>query len=451
MSISDFVGLAVTTVITAAFIRGLRPGMSALIVLRPACDRIFEAGRFHVASHDFSFGAVLNAIVIGTLILNLPRVRERVPPKLAVMWPPFLLMTLLATVYSPVPGDAFRKFLTYVTCGSIFLLAFVLIRTRADLRHYLKMILLSSLIPVLYGAYELVSRTDIYPGGRIQSTFSHPNIFAFYLLLNIGIVLFLHASRTIRARRSYLAIAAVYLVPLFLMLVMTKTRSAWVACLLLLLSYGIVYDRRVLVFALGLPPILALAIPEIRSRIMDLETGNNYVGWVQQVNAYAWRNLLWHDAFPWILKKPLQGWGLYSFPYYSPQFFPLERAHGVDAHNVFVQLAFETGFVGLLCYLWIYVRGLSWIALYSRYDRQAVAMVVAIVVGYLVVCWSDNLLEYISFNWAFWFSVGLMFAYMSAYRSHLRMLQQTRGQRSYLALDVEAVMGVRQTRPSVAE
>lgn len=438
MALSDITGLFVTIVILVAFIKGVRQGVATLIVLRPACDRIFEAARFHFAGHDLSPGAALNLIVIAVALMIFPKVQARMPNKLMAMWPPFLVMTLAATAYSPVHADAFRKFLTYVTCWSVFMLAFVVVRTRADLRYYLKMVLYSSVIPVSYATFQIVSNAYWYPGGRIQSTFSHPNIFAFFLVLNIGIVMFLHASRTVKPSKSYLTMAALYLLPLFFMLVMTKTRSAWIACMLLVLVYGIVYDKRVLIFALGLPPILALTVPEIRSRIMELETNNNYVGWVQQVNAYAWRNLLWHDAFPWIMQKPILGWGLYSFPHYSPKFFPLEQDRGVDAHNVFVQLLFETGGVGLFSYLWIYIRGLSWVALYSRYDRQAVAMTMSIIAAYLVVCWSDNLLEYISFNWEFWFTVGLIFAYMTGYRAHIRNMQRSTGRTQPLILDAPA-------------
>ena len=39
----------------------------------------------------------------------------------------------------------------------------------------------------------------------------------------------------------------VYLIPLLvLLLVMTKTRSAWLGCLILFLAFGLVQDKRVL-------------------------------------------------------------------------------------------------------------------------------------------------------------------------------------------------------------
>ena len=313
--LANLAGLVITCVILVAFIKGLRSGVAALVVLRPACDRMFEAAQFHLAGHSMTYGAVLNTIVIGAAVLCLPRVRSRIPPKLFGMWPAFLLMTFVAVLYSPVRADASRKFLTYMTCWSMFVFAFVLVRSRLDVRRLLQLVLMSSIVPVVYGLFQALSRHDLYLGTRVNSTFSHPNIFAFFLMLNIAIILFLHATRSARLARSSRSILTFYALPLFFLLVMTQTRSAWVATLVLLLIYGVAYDKRVLVFTLGLPPIMMLAVPEIRTRLVDLMTGNSYVGWVQEVNAYAWRNLLWQDAWPWIEKRLFFGYGLYSFPH----------------------------------------------------------------------------------------------------------------------------------------
>ena len=35
---------------------------------------------------------------------------------------------------------------------------------------------------------------------------------------------------------------------------------------------------------------------------------------------------------------------------------------------------------------------------------------------YLIVCYSDNLLEYVSYCWCYWFALGLVFAHLSHYR-----------------------------------
>lgn len=409
------ISLALTLVILAGFIGGLRSGIVGLLLIRPLCDRLFDLARFDVAGKDISYGAALNLIVIAAITMVLYRLRSRLQVTLWRAWLPFLLITLVACCYSPVAVDAFRKFLTYVSYMGMFVLPFVIIRTERDVLYFYKIVVLSSVAPVAYGCFQLASGLDWYQGTRIASSFSHPNIFAFYVLTTIGTVLSLLLSQRFILAKSTRKLLSLYLVPLLIMLVATKTRSAWLGCVILFGVYGVIADKRVLALTFILP-ICALFVPAIRDRLTDLTTGNQYVGWVQDVNAYYWRKLLWQKASSFIAQRPLFGYGLYSFPYYSPTFFPLETKRGVDAHNVYIQLLFETGLMGFLSYLWIFARKLQMLFRYWQIDRPALAMTATMLCVYLLTCYSDNLLEYVSYNWCYWFTFGVVFADLSQYR-----------------------------------
>jgi O-antigen ligase len=73
------------------------------------------------------------------------------------------------------------------------------------------------------------------------------------------------------------------------------------------------------------------------------------------------RLMLWHAAVSMIAAKPLMGWGLGSFPYVASKFTAVAAsgsyvaANGVNlhniAHNYYLQLAAETGIVGLGLYV----------------------------------------------------------------------------------------------------
>jgi O-antigen ligase len=223
------------------------------------------------------------------------------------------------------------------------------------------------------------------------------------------------SARNLALTRRAKSLLALYLVPLLVALVATKTRSAWLGCLILFLVYGLISDKRVLVLTLVFP-VFALAIPSVRDRVTDLAVGNEYVGWVRDVNAYAWRKILWQKAFAFILQKPWFGFGLYSFPYYSPTFFPLETERGVDAHNVYVQLLFETGLAGLAAYLWIFCRKFIWLVRSWHVDKRRLSMIIAVTAVYMINAYSDNLLEYVSYGWCYWFALGLVFSDLSRYR-----------------------------------
>jgi O-antigen ligase len=411
----ELIDLFLTAVVLAAFIGGLHRGIAALIIIRPLCDRVFELAKFGIGGYELTYGAVLNLVVICAALVGLQRINNKVQITLERAWLPFLFLMLIAALYSPVQIDAIRKFLTYVSYMAMFILPFVMVKTKKTTEQFFKLIILSSVLPVIYGLFQTVTGLDWYQDNRIESTFTHPNIFAFYLLTIIATILCLLATNRVQLSRNARRLLSLYLLPLLFLLVMTKTRSAWVACLFVFVVYGIVQDKRVLVAMLALP-VLALAVPDIRDRLTALTSGNQYVGWVQHVNPYAWRKILWTKAFPMILQRPLFGHGLYSFPYYSPTFFPLEKTRGVDAHNVYIQLLFETGVAGLAAYLWIFWRKFLWLRRYWAFDKRGLTMAAAMMGAYLITCYSDNLLEYVSYGWCYWFTAGLIFADLSQYR-----------------------------------
>ena len=411
------IGLVLAGVIPFSFLLGFRQGIAALILIRPLCDRIFEAGRFDVGGHALSYGALINLVVICIMALYIGQTWRDVPDGLRTLWLPFLLMAFVAVLYSPVQIDAFRKFVTYSTFAGMFMFAFVVAKSDRDAVYLLKLVILSSLLPVLYGLFQTLSGIDWYAESRIQATFSHPNIFAFYLLAIIGAILFLLATDRGRMGRHLRTALSIYLAPLFVLLIMTKTRSAWAGCLMLLFVYGLVYDKRALLIVLA-APLVAFAVPAISDRILDLASRNDYIGGTAgaNVNAYAWRQMLWQNASVYIWQKPIFGYGLDSFHFYSPLFFPL-TPKGTEAHNVYIQILFEEGLIGLFSFLWIFLKSSTWLVRFRRVDRRGLITAGGILGVYFLFCYSDNILEYLSFNWCFWLSCGAMY----------RRLEQTNG------------------------
>jgi putative inorganic carbon (HCO3(-)) transporter len=417
-----FISLAGTflaTIMVGAFFFGFRTGVVALILVRPLCDRIFESGRFDVGGQAISYGALVNIAVILALFCNLSRVWQSVPAKLRTIWLPFLILAFAAVIYSPVQLEALRKFFTYFCFFVMFSFGFAVVRSERDLLYFLKMIVLSSVPPVTYGLFQIATGLDLYEDARIQSTFSHPNIFAFFIIIIIGIILFLQCTSRLKTSGRYRLVLTVYLLPLLILLIFTKTRNAWIGCAVEFLVYGMVYDRRALVLLL-LAPFVALAIPGVADRVNDLSSGNDYIGGPAiNVNAYAWRTILWESSFTYIWERPIFGYGLGSFFFYSPEFFPLDRHHGADAHSVYIQTIFEMGFVGLISWSLIFGRSFVWLGRFWHFDKRGVPVVAASMVAYLIACYSDNILGYLTFDWCFWFFFGLIFAQFSQYRARV--------------------------------
>jgi O-antigen ligase len=408
------INLLLLASVLAPFLLGFRQGVASLIIMRPLCDRFFDAERVGIAGHQLSYGAIINMAVIGLTVLNWQRIRMDIPPKLRNVWLPFVLVSLVATLYSPTHIDALRKSLTYFSFSSLFMFSFVIVSLERDASRFLKLIILSSVLPVAYGLFQGLSGIDRFlDSSRVASTFSHPNIFAFYIVSTLGTILFVLCTQRVHITPKLRFILHIYIVPLLVALVMTKTRSAWLGAMILLLVYALIYDGRILIFGLSIP-IVVLLVPAVHDRIMALMTGNEYSGWVTRLNSYAWREFLWQHSYPYIWKRPIFGYGTDSFLFYSKEFFPLGAT---EAHNVYIQILFEAGIVGLIAFGWIYLRSAAWLFSHWRFDKRGISMAFAILGTYLLVCYSDNMLAYLSFDWCFWFSFGLMVAQIGLLRS----------------------------------
>jgi putative inorganic carbon (HCO3(-)) transporter len=412
--ILSLAGALLAIIMLGAFFLGLRTGVVALIFIRPLCDPFFAEGKFEIAGQTLSFGALINVAVIVVLFLNFSQIWRSVPAKVRTIWLPFLVLAFAAVIYSPVPSEALRTYLNYFSFFVMFSIAFAVVRSEHDFLYFLKLIILSSVLPAIYGLLQLAAGFNLYEE-RIQSTFAHPNIFAFFIDLVIGAILFLQSTSRLKVSGQYRLFLLVYLLPLIVLLIFTKTRSAWVGCAIEFLVYGIVYDRRVLALLL-LSPFVVLAIPEVSDRISDLSSGNDYIGGSgSNLNAYAWRMLLWENAFTYIWQRPFFGYGLNTFRLYTPQFFVLDSVNGGDAHSVYIQTIFEMGFVGIIGLGLIFCRSFIWLARFWRCDKRGVPVVAASMIAYLDFCYSDNILYYLAFDWSFWFFFGLIFAQFSQY------------------------------------
>lgn len=380
-----------------------------ILVSRAWCDPLLDALKGD-GEAGMGLGAVLNATMIllaAWYLLGRPGT-ARGP--LVGVWGPFLLSALVGAALAPELSAALRMFLVQVSYCAVFLLAFYLVRTQADVTACLRALLLSSAVPVTWGVLELVLGLGVADDGadglRLKSTFSHANIFAFYLMLMIAVVLYLQKAGPLRPRRARRWLLWAYMGLMLLLLAGTRTRSAWAGCALIFITFGVVLQRRFLFYLLLAAPLLLLA-PGVSERLLDL-ADNNDLASTDNLNSYAWRTVLWKSGLGWMERSHyLLGYGLDSFRYYSPRFFPLEGKDVWDPHNVYVQLFFETGLAGLLCYAWLFWR--LFLLLYRRHahHRAGSTILIACALAYLLVSYSDNMLYYLSFNWYFWFFMGL--------------------------------------------
>jgi O-antigen ligase len=395
----------------------------AILAGRASLDPVFVQ-LLSGAEGGLTPSAAVNALAImvgAVLVLLRPQGLQR---GFVLIWLPFVALLLLAFRIAPDAAKATRMLMQYLSYLTMFCSAALLIQRRSDAKPWLITLLLASVIPTVLGFVDLfsggvqpVESADDEPvdldalveetGFRIQGAFAHPNIYAFFLLTIIGVLVYTLKSGLFAIGPLARIAMNGYLLIQLVMLMATQTRSAWAVCGFMFLAYGLFIERRYLLYLLFAPVLAALFVPSVRDRVADLLTGsgNSSDG---PMNSYGWRIQMWKSAATWIQEKWLFGWGLDTYTEYSPIFFPLEFIKAHDAHNVYVQLAFELGIPGAVAFTLVFLL-MAAIAV-SRLTARPLESVMLLVgsVGYMMVCYSDNMHRYLVSNWYTFFWLGLL-------------------------------------------
>jgi len=378
--------------------------MMLILLLRSVGDMALESTQFGVGGARMGIGGLINLFVIMIACVMALEKPGLFPGRLARYWAPVLLMMGIGLVMSYEKANAIKQYLGILSNFAIFIIAIYMVRSIEDFNKAIRLVLWSSLIPTLYSFVDVALHMHD-SGFRLRSTFSHPNVQAFYLTLMLVLCLYMLKSPLFNIKPLGRMVVCCYMPVLLGQLLLTQTRSAWLATFLVFVLYALLFERKYLLYLLLLP-LVVVCMPSVSERLMDLGQGNEVVR-NAPLNSFAWRVMLWESAIDWMEpQRLLYGYGLDGFGHFAATFFPMDRTVRWDAHNVYVQFLFEIGIVGLLCYLWLYARVLWTIRAFARMDRVSGFLLLAVVVQYLIVSFSDNMFRYLVFNWYLWFTVG---------------------------------------------
>jgi len=358
-------------------------------------------------------GALVNVLMLYILYAILSHSRFK-PNKVSIFWLPLLISMAIGIFYTPEMGKGIRSLLVVITYMAVFLLPFHFIKSKEHFVECIKIVVYSSFIPIIAVVYEFVfpAGSTNQNGFRLFSTFSHPNVFAFYLVTIVSVCFFVIKSDLFASETKFRQQCWVVLALSLMCILGTKTRSAWAVVALLVLIYGIFREKKYLVYLL-IASSIALLIPSIQERVLDLLQGNDPDALLENyeaLNSYAWRKVIWAGAMEKFWEQPIFGFGYESFTHYSGAFFIIESDEGIGAHNTYVQLLFEIGIVGFIAFLWLLVPLM--IRLWRlRHKARENIIVFGLFVSYCLIHYSDNVFDYLVFNWYFWFFTGAFLAY----------------------------------------
>jgi len=223
---------------------------------------------------------------------------------------------------------------------------------------------------------------DLVDGFRTRwvGVYSDPNHLAMNLVLVIPIGVAFVAHKGTHWLMRLLCLASVGLAAVAI--VFSHSRGGFVGLTVAMGVWALREKRRMQAFVVGALFFLALVIFAPKSFWQRNETVASYQ---QDVSAMG-RVYAWNVASKISLDRPLLGVGVGGFRYAWPLYAPPESHEALVAHNVFLDVIGELGFVGLLAFL-IFVGGSvggAFEAATSLELRWIAGAVAASVTGYLI-------------------------------------------------------------------
>jgi O-antigen ligase len=392
-----------------AFALGLRRAVLAVLLVRSSCDPLFALTQSD--GRGMGLGAVVNALVIILALLFFLESPALIGSAI-LPWAGFLMTALASVIGSPEPTmKALRGFFVLTSYAAVFAFPFALIRSRQWALRCLTVVMCSSIIPLAYAFVELASGSAATADGfQVSSTFG-VNIFAHYLVVLLALTLFLLRSSLVSLSPRVGRWLLLHLPIIVILILLSGTRSAWVSGAIVLIVYASIVDKRYLL-CLPLVPLL-IFVPGVDERLLDLQAGWLDYGYAR-LNSYAWRKILWQSALDWLMENPSEylvlGYGLGSFEYYMPMFFP-RAVERFGAHNVFLQIFFEMGILGLLAYLCLFAALFAKLKIGYSFDKGGAMILMSLALAQLAASYSDNMLDYLAYQWYFWFIMGVVCAW----------------------------------------
>ena len=391
-----------------------RLGFFLFLAIRPIIDFATEDKLFSIGTINvnllFVYGGLMLLFSLLVLRANYHELKEK---KLTLLWLLFILWAIVSLTYSFDLITSVKEALRYSSILFSLALGAILIKKSQDLTLLIKVIIFSSLIPAFVALAQYFNNNGLMENGinRVYGTMTHPNMLAYYLLLPItlSVFIFLNVKKTRVEAYLYLVIS----IFLSFILVLTYTRGAYVALLLIFLLIGLVKFRKFLFFALAALFIFYLASFSLQERINTLLKGDPY-------GSIGWRITLYRDSLSYVMEHPIigQGAGLAEIIISQNRDFRLGSA---EPHNDYIRLALDGGMVGLIFYLLIIcVMFIELLKNYRREDRDRLRMlnifIFAFVISLYAMSVGDNVLNDTVLEWHFWALVGGLLAEQSIIR-----------------------------------
>jgi len=303
----------------------------SFLILRPTLDYFDEYKIFY----NLNCASILTFLLfIYCLIFLTQHKNEFVLGKFNKLFLFFILICGCSLLYSEHLYISLEHWLRLIVIILIF--NYGLLKGAQGLTsRLLPVVLGSAVLPLILGGFQIISNSgNKFTQGfnRIYGTFSHPNMFAFFLAITLFVLLYIRKSQSRKKMWNH-----ILLITIFIELFFTFTRAAWITVFLVFVFF-IMFQRRLnikLIFFFSIPIILIVVFPFIQKRFVDLDPERF------GQNSLIWRFNAWSYTIQKVAAHPILGHGIGA---YAEDF-------NFAAHNDYLRLLYETGILGTLSYI----------------------------------------------------------------------------------------------------
>lgn len=325
----------------------------------------------------------------------------------------FIAANLMAVVFSSNPSLSintfFLKLAEYIL---IFIIVVDTVNTKKRFSLVVCVLLFSLLFIGLDGFFQVITKQDLFRHrrlfqSRVTASFINPNDLGSYLITVIPLVLSMIFVNFNKKLKALLLVTALVVLSA---LMLTNSKGAWFAFLAALLFSGFYIKKRYVLYILLALFAIGLILP-LAFNFSSISLVKRMVSFSGDAGAID-RKFLWLAALRMFYAKPLFGVGLGTFMENYQKFWLQPTTEIAYAHNCYLQMLAETGFIGLgafLLLLFIWLRK-SLIRLLrpsnSFYYFSFMGLTVGLI-AYLLNSFVDTNFYSLPIAVLFWFILGM--------------------------------------------
>ncbi len=385
------------------------------LAIRPALDYWRDTSLFTFNSFDLNINAALSILLLIWSVYFLIKNREyfkKIPTR--NIWLLFILWCSVTAIYSYDLNSTIRETIKAANMFGLFGICYVMSLKNKEVftKYFLTAIVAGSVIPFLVGIYQFFTKTGMDIDeitNRIYGTFAHPNILATYALLLFTVLI----NETLIAKnwKFNSTVKWIYLL-LLATIALTYTRIAWIGVVALFIIIGLVYYKKILVYVLaGVALFYGLFYPlnnflinnfnfnlQSSTLISRLTTRN------EDSDSVVWRINLANKVLPLFEDRPVLGYGYGSFPKVWDDNKDVANIwdNTSEAHNDYIKIAFESGIIGLILFLIIFIELFYKQISFAVKNKWINIVFIASIAIYLILSLSDNMLHHTPMIWWLW-------------------------------------------------